>query len=76
MSIWENVGKMLGKCQNYRFFGIFLDILQKMKENLGQERVKGGFYPSRATLEQFPLIPLENFFFDFVLTFRLSRPKT
>ena len=52
-------GKVLEKCQNYRFFDIFLDILHKMKENLGQERVKGGFYPSRATLEQFPLIPLE-----------------
>ena len=29
-------------------FDIFLDILHKMKGNLGQERVKGGFYPSRA----------------------------
>ena len=31
---------MLQKCQNYRFFDIFLDLLHKMKENLGQERVK------------------------------------
>ena len=38
--IWESVKK----CQNYRFFDIFLDILHKMKENLGQEgqRVKRG----------------------------------
>ena len=33
---------MLGKCQNYRFFDIFLDILHKMKDNLGQKRVKRG----------------------------------
>ena len=44
---------MLEKCQNYRFFDIFLDILDKMKENLGQERVKREFYPSRARLEDF-----------------------
>ena len=35
------------KCQNYRFFDIFLHILHKMNENFGQEHVKGGFYPSR-----------------------------
>ena len=33
-------GEVLKKCQNYRFFDIFLDILHKMKENLGQEHVK------------------------------------
>ena len=32
VQIWESVKK----CQNYRFFGIFLDILHKMKENLGK----------------------------------------
>ena len=36
MLIWESVGK----CQSYRFFDIFWDILHKMKENLGQEHVK------------------------------------
>ena len=41
------MGKCLKKCQNYRFFDIFLNILHKMKESLGQEHVKGGFYPSR-----------------------------
>ena len=38
MQIWE----VLKKCQNYRFFDIFWDILNKMKDNLGQECVKGG----------------------------------
>ena len=37
MQIWESVKK----CQNYRFFDIFLDILNKMKDNLAQECVKG-----------------------------------
>ena len=30
------------KCQNYGFFDIFLDILDKLKGNLGQEHVKWG----------------------------------
>ena len=34
-------GKVLKKCQNYRFFDIFSSILNKMKDNLGQEYVKG-----------------------------------
>ena len=53
-----NLGKCK-KCQNYRFFDIFLDILHKMKENLGQEHVKRGFYPSKEKLEQFSLLSLE-----------------
>ena len=28
-------GKVLEKCQNYRFSDIFWDILNKMKDNLG-----------------------------------------
>ena len=36
-----NLGKCK-KCQNYRFFDIFLDILHKLKKNLDQEHVKGG----------------------------------
>ena len=36
MSIWENVKR----CQNYRFFDIFLDILHKMNRNLAQKHVK------------------------------------
>ena len=31
---------MLGKCRNYRFFDIFWDILNKMKDNLDQEYKK------------------------------------
>ena len=34
------VGKVFKKCQNYRFFDIFWDILNKMKDDLGQECVK------------------------------------
>ena len=57
--IWEEkrckAGKVLGKCQNFRFLDIFWNILNKMKDNLSQEDVKGGgggFYPSLAKLEQ------------------------
>ena len=43
--IWEGqrckFGKVYKKCQNYRFLEIFWDILDKMKDNLGQECVKG-----------------------------------
>ena len=53
------ISKVLEKCQNNRFFDIFWDILNKMKHNLGQECVKGGFYPSRVKLEQLSLISLE-----------------
>ena len=35
-------GKVLKKCENYRLFDIFLDILHKMKENLDQEHVRRG----------------------------------
>ena len=35
-------GKVLGKSQNYMFFDIFWNILNKMKDNLAQECVKGG----------------------------------
>ena len=34
--------KVLEKRQNYRFFDVFWDILNKMKDNLGQECVIGG----------------------------------
>ena len=36
MQIWES----LQKYQNYRAFDIFWDILNKMKDNFGQECVK------------------------------------
>ena len=39
---WCKFGKVLEKCENYRLFEIFWDILNEMKDNLGQECVKGG----------------------------------
>ena len=45
--------EVLEKCQNYRVFDIFWNILNKMKNNLGQECVKGDFYPSRRKLDNF-----------------------
>ena len=45
-NIWEGerckLGEVLGKCQNYRFFEIFWDILDKMKGYLSQECAKDG----------------------------------
>ena len=73
MQIW----KPFEKCQNYGSFDIFLDILNKMKDNLGQEYVKGGFYPCRAKLKRLPLISLEKmsvFFFSFDPTFAPVSP--
>ena len=55
-------GANLGNClKNVKIIGfdIFWDILNKMKDNLGQECVKGDLYPSRAKLKQLPLISLE-----------------
>ena len=54
-----------------------MDILHKMKENLGQERLKRGFFPSKAKLEQLLLISLENdsFFPVLTLLFHLYLPK-
>ena len=54
----ENWG-YVKKCQNYRFFDISWDILDKIKGNLDQERAKKDFYPSRAKVEQLPMISLE-----------------
>ena len=34
--------KVLQRCQNYRFFDILWDIINKMKDNLGQKCVNGG----------------------------------
>ena len=70
MQIWENVKIIV-------FFYIFWDILNKMKDNLGQECVKGGLlsfqgkigtiapdFPGKITV--FPVL---------TLLFRLSLPK-
>ena len=46
LKIWKGSGANLGKCwKNVKiigFFQIFWDILNKMKDNLGQECVKRG----------------------------------
>ena len=53
--IWEaercKFGKVLRKCQNYRFFDIILDILNKLKDNLGQGCVKGGLLSFQGKFE-------------------------
>ena len=58
-------GKMLKKCQNYKFFDIVWDILNKMTDNLSQECVKGASilqrksgttapdFPGKMTVSQF-----------------------
>ena len=67
---------MLEKCQNYSFFDIFWDNLNKIKDNLGKKCVKGGFFPSKAKLEQLSLISLENdSYFQFDPTFPPVPPK-
>ena len=56
-------GKVLRQCyrlKNYRFFDIFWDILDKMKDNLCQECVKEFFYPFRAKMGQLPMTSQEN----------------
>ena len=48
------------KCQNYRFFDIFWDILEKKKGKFWSRMWKiRGLYPFRAKLEQLLLISLE-----------------
>ena len=50
----RKLGKVLGKCQNYRSFNIFWDILNKMNYNLGQEYVKGASILQVETWNNFP----------------------
>ena len=65
------------KCQNYRLFDIFLDILHKMKENLGQEHVKRGPLSFQGKIETiFPEIPEKMTVFSVLtLLFHPSLPK-
>ena len=63
--IWEEerckFGKVFKKCQNYRFFDIFTDVLNKMKDNLCQECVKGWLLSLQgkfdAITSDFPTFP-------------------
>ena len=68
---------MLNKCQNYRFFDIFLDILDKMKENLGQEHVEGGLLSIQGKIAIIlPATPRKVTFFPvLILFFHPSLPK-
>ena len=44
-------GKLFEKCQSYKFFDIFWDILNKMKDKLGPECVKGALLSFQGKLE-------------------------
>ena len=58
--IWEGGGANLGKCwENVCLSYIFWDILKKMKDNLGQESVKGGLLSSQGKTGTISLISLE-----------------
>ena len=60
--IWDGerckFGKVLEKFQNYRFLDIFWDILNKMKDNLGQECIKWVFCILDPTFPTFPSLKL------------------
>ena len=65
------------KCQNYRSFDIFMDILHKIKGTLGQERVKRGllFFPGK-NWNEFPCYPWKTeSFSSFDPIFHPSLPK-
>ena len=65
MQIWESVGK----CQNY-------SILNKMKDSLGQECLKGKFLSFQGKIGKLPLISLKNdSFSNFDPLSYLSLPK-
>ena len=50
--------EVLKKCQNYRFFDIFLDILHDVKENLSQEHVERGLLSFQGNnWNNFPCYP-------------------
>ena len=63
--LWEGerckFKEVLEKCQNYKFYDIFWDILDKIKGNLGQEcvnfqgktRTIAGDFPGKMTVFQF-----------------------
>ena len=75
---WCKFGKVLEKCQNYWFFEIFWDILNKMKDNLGQECVKGGLLSFQGKIGTIfsVFIGKMTVFPVLTLLFHLSLPKT
>ena len=74
MQTWET---QFEKCQNYRFLDIFWDILNKMKDKLGQECVKGRLLSFQDKIETIaPDFPGKmTVFLLFTLLFHLSLPK-
>ena len=68
---------MFEKCQKYRFFDIFWDILNKRKDNLGQKCLKGGLLSFQGKLET--IVPdfagKMTVFSSFGPTFPLFLPK-
>ena len=81
--LWERdrckFGKALKKCQNYRlFFEIFMDFINKMKDNLGQECVEGELLSFQGKIGRIaPDCPgqMTVIFPVLTLLFRLSLPK-
>ena len=77
--IWQGerskFGKVLEKCQNYRFLDILWDILDKMKDNLGQECVKRGSILPGQNWNNHPWFPWKyDSFSSLDPTFYLSLP--
>ena len=56
---WCKIEKVLEKCQNYRFLKYFWNILNKIKDNLGQKCVKEGLLSFQGKLEKLSLTSLE-----------------
>ena len=73
MQNWGSVKK----CQNYRLFAIFWDILDKMKGNLDQECVKRGLLSFQGKIGTIsPDFPRKMTVLRvFALLFHLSLPK-
>ena len=51
MQFWE----VFEKCQNYRFFDIFWDTSNNMKDSLDQECVRGRFLSFQGEIETISL---------------------
>ena len=71
------ISESVGKCQNHRFYNIFRDILNKMKDNLDQECVKGGLLSLQGKIGtiSFDFFGKMTVFPALTLLFRLPLPK-
>ena len=69
-------GKVFKKYQNYRFFDILLDILHKMKENLGHGHVERELLSFQRKISNFSCYPWKKTGFPVLtLLFHLSLHK-